>query len=87
MKKNARNIRYAIVTLDGFVMDPDTGGMRIFGQPEYAQPYFKPGNVIVPIMDKNQQADYESGKLRTPSVNRSGLRDLNRRAPGQPRQP
>lgn len=79
-----KNIRYAIVTLDGFVMDPDTGGMRLFAWPDQARKYFKPGNVIVPIKDEDQQADYESGKLSTPSVNRFG-RQTGQRMPGQPR--
>jgi hypothetical protein len=79
-----KNIRYAIVTLDGFVMDEQIGGMRIFHQADHARPYMKPGNVLVPIKDENQQADYESGKLRTPSVNRFG-RSSTGRMPGQPR--
>lgn len=82
--KNARNIRYAIVTLDGFIIDPDTGGMRLYPTAEIAMGDMKPGNQIVPIMDEDQKADYESGKLRIPSVNKFG-RASHQRMPGQPR--
>lgn len=84
MAKNARNIRYAIITLKGFVMDEQTGGMKLYHTAELAMQDMKAGNQIVPIMDEAQQADYESGRLRLPSVNTFG-RKSHQRAPGQPR--
>ena len=87
MSKNTRNIRYAIITLAGFIIDTDTGGMKTFHTAELAarSGLMKPGNQIVPIKDEEQQADYESGKVRPPSVNRAGLRDNVIRMPGQRR--
>lgn len=72
MSKNARNIRYAIITLDGFVMDKQTGEAKLYHTAELARPDMKPGNQIIPIRDETTLADYESGKLRMPSVNRFG---------------
>lgn len=72
MSKNDRNIRYAIITLNGFIMDEQTNSMKLYHTADLAMKDMKPGNQIVPIKDEDQQADYESGKLRVPSVNRFG---------------
>lgn len=70
--KNDKNIRYAIVTLNGFIMDEHTGGMKLFFNAEEARPYMNPGNAIVPIRNEEEQGEYESGKKRLPTVNRFG---------------
>jgi hypothetical protein len=72
--KNAKNIRYTLINLKGFIMDPDTGSMAIFPTAQAAMKLMKPGDQIIPIKSDQERADYESGRLRAPSVNRHGRR-------------
>lgn len=70
--KNAKNIRYAIMNLKGFILDKDTGRTLLYHSSEYAVTHMKSGDQIVPIHTDEELDDYESGKIRMPSVNRFG---------------
>ena len=67
---------YTIITLRGFVTDPATGGIKQFATAEEAMAEMKPRDQIqiIPIREKDLPA-YQSGQLRPPIFNRSGIRD------------
>ena len=69
-----KNSQFGVITLKGFIMDPHTGGMKLYPTPELAAADMKPGNAIIPIKE-GQKELYDSGELRVPSVNRAGFRD------------
>jgi len=72
MSKNARNIRYAIITPRGFLLDEATGGTRQFHTAVLAMEKMSPGDQIIPIENETALSDYESGKTRLPTFNRHG---------------
>jgi hypothetical protein len=72
--KNARNVIWALINLQGFVRDVTTGLIYNTNSPQAAMKMMTPGDIMIPIKDAEQLAEYESGTLRVPPYNRSGLR-------------
>jgi hypothetical protein len=72
--KNAKNMRFVIMNRKGFVSDTDTGKVTMHPTAQAAMKFMKPGDQIIPIKDETELDDYQSGKVRMPVLNRSGLR-------------
>jgi len=72
-----KNIRYGLVTKKGWKMTHTPEGSRIktYASAVEVSKDMKPGEIIYPIKSDGELAQYESGQLRVPSLNRSGARD------------
>jgi len=72
--KPVKNIRYAVLTRKGFINDEATGSMALHATAEMAGKTMSPGDQIIPIKNDSEREDYESGRVRLPSLNRHGRR-------------
>jgi hypothetical protein len=72
--KPIRNIRYAVLTKKGFINDEATGSAALHATAELAGKTMSPGDQIIPIKNDEELEDYESGRVRLPSLNRHGRR-------------
>ena len=67
-----KNIRYAIITRRGFILDKQINSTALYSSAHEAMKNMPRGSQLVPIHSNKELIEYETEKKRLPSLNRFG---------------